>query len=496
KIYEEEGLEAYEAYQIALHAPFETHLQKICVKASDDALAEEDYETAFAYAVLAPEPFGAAILNSAALAAFDEETQTIREDAYAAAQYSDDPLIRQLLLRDVIAEARAKHHFVTAMRTAFSLDEGTESVQMVSDILNEALHYFLDRDDYPSVAAYIHMFSQPLSRYDLALDDVQTMIYKHCVKNNDKNTVFFFAKQFKMDTSSLKIEPGDPVIRNDLDGSYFLLTESQMRSYHTRPIDVFNGLYVVENGTVSYSANGTDVSANGVTSVATNAFCTVFLKNNGTISVIANSIVGSNMTAVQANARAMIAGTSKMKNVVSVAAGEEHIVCLHADGTVSAFGDNTYGQCGTKKWKNIVAIAAGKRFTVGLCADGTLVACGSNKCGQCDVSEYRNVTDIAACNQTTVMRFSDGTIHIQGEGSMGLADANRLSDINRIRAGATAILAEKNDGTLTLCGTGITGNYGNVSSWKNVKDFAVGDLCLACINANGKTVTVGSTRVK
>ena len=79
-------------------------------------------------------------------------------------------------------------------------------------------------------------------------------------------------------------------------------------------------------------------------------------------------------------------------------AGEAHFVFLHADGTVSCLGDNTYHQCGTKTsaWNDIAAIAAGNAFTVGLRTDGTVVACGSDSAGQCQVDDLHNVIDVEA----------------------------------------------------------------------------------------------------
>ena len=77
--------------------------------------------------------------------------------------------------------------------------------------------------------------------------------------------------------------------------------------------------------------------------------------------------------------------------MVAIAVGSNHTIGLKADGTVSAAGWNTYGQCNVSDWRNIVAVAAGCAHTVGFQSDGTLVAVGDNTYGQCDVSGWRGI---------------------------------------------------------------------------------------------------------
>jgi len=80
------------------------------------------------------------------------------------------------------------------------------------------------------------------------------------------------------------------------------------------------------------------------------------------------------------------------KNII--AAGCRHTVVLKSDGTVTAVGDNKYGQCDLHSWHDIVAVAAGNvhmaantgnAHTVGLKSGGTVVAVGNNDYSQCDV---------------------------------------------------------------------------------------------------------------
>lgn len=81
----------------------------------------------------------------------------------------------------------------------------------------------------------------------------------------------------------------------------------------------------------------------------------------------------------------------------TIAAGCRHTVGLKSDGTVTAVGDNKYGQCDVSDWSDIVAVAAGNvhmatntgnAHTIGLKSDGTVVAVGWNEYGQCDVNVW------------------------------------------------------------------------------------------------------------
>lgn len=84
----------------------------------------------------------------------------------------------------------------------------------------------------------------------------------------------------------------------------------------------------------------------------------------------------------------------------TIATGRRHTVGIKSDGTVTAVGDNKYGQCNVNGWCDIVAVAAGNvhmatntgnAHTIGLKSDGTLIAVGDNEFSQCDVRDWRGI---------------------------------------------------------------------------------------------------------
>ena len=92
-------------------------------------------------------------------------------------------------------------------------------------------------------------------------------------------------------------------------------------------------------------------------------------------------------------------GALSGKVMVAVAAGNAHNLALCADGTAVAWRDNTFGQLGNNSTtqynapvvvntngvlagKMVVAVAAGFAHSLALCSDGTLAAWGDNSYGQ------------------------------------------------------------------------------------------------------------------
>lgn len=98
-----------------------------------------------------------------------------------------------------------------------------------------------------------------------------------------------------------------------------------------------------------------------------------------------------------------------------LAVGYAHIALLNDDGTVSAHGDNSRGQCNTQSWQSVTKVAAGDFHTAALKSDGTVYATGDNTYGQCNVGEWRDITDIFADKGLTVGATADGELLFSGQ---------------------------------------------------------------------------------
>ena len=192
------------------------------------------------------------------------------------------------------------------------------------------------------------------------------------------------------------------------------------------------------------------------------------------------------------------------KDIVAIAAAQDHVVGLKTDGTVVAtLSDEKSrdGQCNVKGWRDIVAvaaachytvglknsgtvvttefgpdlnewtdifsIAAGYDHTVGLKSDGTVVAAGSNKKGQCNVGMWKDIVAVAAGYDHTVGLKSDGTVVAAGSNEKGQCNAEAWKDIVAVAAGYELTIGLKSDGTIVAVGSNEKGQC-NVESWSDI----------------------------
>ncbi len=92
------------------------------------------------------------------------------------------------------------------------------------------------------------------------------------------------------------------------------------------------------------------------------------------------------------------------------AAGSAHFAVLEDNGTVKAYGDNSFGQCNTKGWTNVKKVVAGDFHTAALTNDGKVYATGDNSFGQCCVEPWHNIEELFADKKLTVGITKEGAI--------------------------------------------------------------------------------------
>jgi alpha-tubulin suppressor-like RCC1 family protein len=180
------------------------------------------------------------------------------------------------------------------------------------------------------------------------------------------------------------------------------------------------------------------------------------------------------------------------KTVVALAAGGVHSLALCSDGTVFAWGDNTYGQLGDNSTnsynvpvavntdsgvsalsgKVVVGITAGLNHSLALCSDGTLAAWGFNRYGQLGDNTNRNRLAPVAVNTNSGSALHGRTVVA-------------------IAAGFDHNLALCGDGTVAAWGRNLDGELGN-----NTGGFGVQSLLPVAVSTDpnlsalsGKLVT-------
>lgn len=112
--------------------------------------------------------------------------------------------------------------------------------------------------------------------------------------------------------------------------------------------------------------------------------------------------------------RCMDPNTLRILKGKTFAVGKAHFVVLNSNGTVSAYGDNSDGQCEVGEWSGVSKVVAGDYHTAALKKDGTVVAVGSNSRGQCGVGSWRGVIELFAEGEMTVGITGRGNILVTG----------------------------------------------------------------------------------
>jgi alpha-tubulin suppressor-like RCC1 family protein len=152
-------------------------------------------------------------------------------------------------------------------------------------------------------------------------------------------------------------------------------------------------------------------------------------------------------------------GTGPLGAIISIAAGDYHSLMLGANGRVFATGYNVSGQLGDNTTTNrsrpvrvvgpggsgaltdVVSIAAGGQFSLGLKFDGTVFAWGQNSYGQLG-------------DNTTTDRHAP--VPVVGPGGAGT-----LANVATVAAGRNHALAVKFDGTVWAWGLNDNGQLGD-----------------------------------
>lgn len=196
---------------------------------------------------------------------------------------------------------------------------------------------------------------------------------------------------------------------------------------------------------------------------------------------------------------------ANLTNAVQVAAGGAHSLAVKADGTIEAWGDNTYGQLDFPAGTNYEAVAAGELFGLALVAGGTAVGAGDDYYGQTDVPA--NLTNAVAVDcgfYHSLALKSDGTVSAWGAGEIN--DPNDpsgvdygqsivppgLSNVVAISAGGYFNLALKSDGTVVAWGDDSAGNTNLPAGLTNVVAISAGGFHSLALLANGTVVSWGT----
>jgi alpha-tubulin suppressor-like RCC1 family protein len=279
--------------------------------------------------------------------------------------------------------------------------------------------------------------------------------------------------------------------------------------YHTLVLKADQTVWSFGRNNSAQLGDGTTITRNaptqvpglaGVVAIAAGTSHSLALLQDGTLRAWGANSAGQ-LCDGSTTQRASPVQVTGLSGVVAIAAGQLHTLALKSDGTVVACGSNTWGQLGTgatpaqtstpvtvSGLTNVVAIAAGYAHSLALKADGTVLAFGYNTFGQLGdgtsstrtapvvVPALAGITAIASHNMSSYLLRTDGlaTGAIWAFGGNGQAELGDGSTTMRNTPVATALaapvasvaagyhhaLAVALDGTILTWGSGLYGQLG------------------------------------
>lgn len=162
-------------------------------------------------------------------------------------------------------------------------------------------------------------------------------------------------------------------------------------------------------------------------------------------------------------------------HAIGVAAGANHFLALLADGTVTGWGDDTYGEATAfAGFSDIVAIAAGYNFSMALHADGTVSTAGIVNFTPAGLG---NVIAISAGEGAAMALKDDGSVvawNTSGLDTSGPA----INDAVAVAAGDQFYLALHADGTVSQWGDNVVALPAGLTGVTSVAARVQGGLAL------------------
>jgi len=208
------------------------------------------------------------------------------------------------------------------------------------------------------------------------------------------------------------------------------------------------------------------------------------VNNDGTVAAWGDNTFG------QANVPA------GLTNAVSVSGGEKDSLALRSDRTVLVWGSNQFKQTNAPaNLTNAVAASSGGFHCVALRDDGRPVTWGYNGDGQTSIpAGLSNVVAVAGGDLHTLVLKNDGTVVAWGYNDDGETNVPAgLTNVVAIAAGEYHNLALKRDGTVVAWGDNVDGQTNVPAGLTNVVAVAGGGFHSLALKSDGTVVQWGDT---
>ncbi len=347
------------------------------------------------------------------------------------------------------------------------------------DVITSAIEHLGSLHQYKEAFEFAKLSNKENVPKDLAREAAY-----YYLDQSDVDSALDFASHVKEDALMREIAAklSDSQLRKDLGAFFAYLSFERKQSIYANSVSLDKQVAVINaSGKVFYGAGKTYTPSAGLraVSVKTSAHHTVILLSDGSVVAFGDNSFEQ-------------CDVSLWKNVIAIEVGQYHTVALLADGTVRACGNRNFSQCSVSDLSDVIMISAGNYHTLALLADGTVRATGMNSSSQCNTSSWENISMISAGALHSVGLTKDGKVVAVGSVSLGRCDVSSWTDVAMISAGSSHTLAVLKDGSVVACGGVVgDGSYGNLVFGEKATFVDAGNASIVAVTESGKLVFKG-----
>ena len=435
--------------------------------------ASGDYAKAYTYASQSDNKEEANALISRA---YNESMEA--GDYEKAAEYADiigDSAMRTAAVKAVVDKFISDGDYLSAYEAAVSKNEN----ELANATGNSGISYYREANDYVNaVKLALRIGDEQIAA---ELNDVAVKYY---VESGDMASAADFAASVGNSELLNKLveELDAETVKKNLPAFFEYLSAAKKREVLASRISAGTyAAFITKNGQVLYGARKVYAPSGGrkAISVASSGRHTVVLHSDGSVAAFGDNSYGQ-------------CDVGSWTNVVMISVGKYHTVALTESGTVLAAGRNTYGECSVSSWRGIVMVSAGEYTTLALCRDGTVMAVGKNSDHQCDTGTWSDVVSVSAGSLHSVALTKDGKVLSCGSTLLSMGAVSSWSDICYVSAGDSFTLGKNTDGEYVLTGSAISGSVGSLNDIKGAVSAVAGDTYILALDSNGKLKATGS----
>lgn len=179
-------------------------------------------------------------------------------------------------------------------------------------------------------------------------------------------------------------------------------------------------------------------------------------------------------------------------SAIKVCEGDSFSVVLNEDGSVVSSGMVSKYAKEISGWKNIVDIAAGNNHVVAVDSNGRVYCAGEDE--PCEIEGTRNIKKVFATANASIALSEVGALTYSGSfiGSSSLKDYYSIIDIS---SSDNILVILTKDNTLNVFSK--SGTYLKAETWNEIVDVACGNDFVAALDAYGKVyIEINNDQIK